>query len=178
VLLGVEAQPWKWLKIQAQGGPDFRSYEPDTASHASPLNSHHPVTYYGESLVSASLTSKDTLTFKYKQWQFVSSCGKVPYFDSSYDLSCVHKFNAQWSVDAGAKVLGADYTCGNLGASSLRNDYDFAFAVGAHYALNSHVNFDLGYNADLGRNEQDNIANAQTRNFDRHMVTLGALLKF
>ncbi len=172
-LVGIEAQPWKWLKFQAAGGPDFRSYDANA-----PVNDHHLITYYGEASVGVTPTANDTVTFKYKQWQFVSSCGRVPYFDSSYDLIYAHKFNAHWSADAEAKVLGADYTSGNLGASSLRNDYDYALVAGIHYTFNKHAGVDLGYCADLGRNAQDNIANSSVRDFQRQAVSLATQLKF
>jgi hypothetical protein len=177
VLLGIEGQLCKGLKVQLQGGPDFRCYDPDTATHIAPVDDHHPVTYYGEALVTATLTTNDMLTFKYKQWEFVSACGRVPYFDSSYDISWQHKFNRQFSLDLGGRILGADYTSGNLGASSLRNDYDYILAATAHYAFNAHVGADLGYSADFGRNAQDNIANSSTRDFQRQVVSLGLQFK-
>ena len=95
VLLGLEGRPWKWLEVKIQGGPDFRSYEGDSATHITPVNDLNPVKYYGEALLIAKLTAADTLTFKYKQWQWLSTLGKVPYFDSTYDLSYHRKLTSK-----------------------------------------------------------------------------------
>jgi opacity protein-like surface antigen len=172
VLLGVEGKPLKWLNMQLLGGPDFRSYE-----NIAPVSDRHPVTYYGEASLAATLTPEDTLTFKYKQFQFVSCLGVKPYFDSSYGLSYGRKITDRFSLDAGARLLDADYTSGNL-ASCLRNDLDYVLSVGLHYAFGAHVAADLGYSANLGRNAQDHIANPENRDFDSQEISMGVQFKF
>lgn len=177
VLLGLEGKPCDWLSVQIQGGPDFRDYAPDTATHITPVNDHHPVKYYGEATIAAKLSPNDTLTVKYRQFQFVSCLGKVPYFDSSYDLSYSRKLTSQLSLDLGGKVLSADYTSGNL-STCRRDDWDFALSAGAKFAFNRHFSASLSYSADLGRNELDGVANPGTRDFDRQLVSLAAQFKF
>ena len=93
VLVGIEGKPWKWLEIKLQGGPDFRSYYEDTATHITPVNHTHLVTYYGEASLTATITTKDTVTFAYKQFQWVSQLGKIPYFDSTYKLNYRRRFD-------------------------------------------------------------------------------------
>ena len=177
VLLGVEGKPWKWLDIKIQGGPDFRDYQGDSAGHITPVNNLDMVTYYGEALVVATLTPKDTVTFKYKQWQWVSSTGKVPYFDSTYDLSYHRKLTDKLGWDLGGRLLTANYNSGNLPACK-RDDWQYTVSTALGYAFNTHISVSLAYALDLGRNAQDGIPNPQTRDFDRQLVSLAALFKF
>jgi opacity protein-like surface antigen len=172
LLLGVEGKPFKWLHMQILGGPDFRSYE-----NIAPVSGHHPVTYYGEASLAATLTPEDTLTFKYKQFRFVSCLGIKPYFDSSYGLSYGRKITDRLSLDVGARLLEADYTVGNLG-SCLRDDLDYVLSAGLRFAFSAHVAADLGYSANLGRNAQDNIVNPENRDFKSQEITMGVQVKF
>ena len=176
-LLGVEGKPLKWLEFKLQGGPDFRIYAPDTASHITPVHDKHPVKYYGEAGVTALVTPKDTLAFKYKQFQWVSSIGKVPYFDSSYDLIYRRQLSRAFRLDLGARWCSADYSSGNL-PTCRRDDRQYGFSAVLLYALNPHLSLSLGYSADLGRNAEDGIPNPETREYNRHLVSGGALLKF
>ncbi len=100
VLLGLEGRPWNWLNVKLAGGPDFRSYNSLT-----PVNDHHPVKYYGEAVLTATITPSQSVTFNYKQWQWVSSTGKVPYFDSTYALTYHWNATKQLGLDVGGKVL-------------------------------------------------------------------------
>lgn len=177
VLLGLEGSPWKWLDVKMQGGPDFRAYEGDSATHTTPVNDLHPVKYYGEALLTAKLTAADTLAFKYKQWQWLSSTGKVPYFDSTYDLSYHRKLTSKLGLDLGARLLSWDYTSGNL-STCRRKDLQYTATVGLGYAFNSHLSVNANCAFDWGRNDQDGIANAEYREFDHQLFSLGAQCKF
>ena len=86
-LVGAEGKPLQWLTMNLQAGPDFRSYQGDTATHITPVSNLHPVTYYAEASLTAQASPLDSFALKYKQFQWVSICGKIPYFDSTYDLS-------------------------------------------------------------------------------------------
>jgi hypothetical protein len=177
VLLGIEGKPLNWLNLQLLGGPDFRSYEGNSATHITPMNDLHPVTYYGEAALSATMTPSDLLTFKYKQYQFVSCLGIKPYFDSSYALSYRHKCGDRLSLDFGARLLDADYTVGNL-ASCRRNDLDYVLSAAVNYSFTSHLLGSLTYLANLGRNGEDQVVNSQTRDFDSQEASLGMQFKF
>jgi hypothetical protein len=177
VLLGVEGKPFQWLNLQVLGGPDFRSYEADSATHISPLNNLHPVTYYGEASLTAAVTPEDTVTFKYKQFQFVSCLGEKPYFDSSYGLGYGRKITDRLGLDLGARLLEADYTVGNL-STCARDDLDYILCAGLHYSFSANVAATLGYSASLGRNAQDNVVNPENRDFNSQEVSLGVQCKF
>ncbi len=179
VLVGFEGKPWKWLTFGAQAGPDFRSYEDDTANHTTPLDDHDPVTYYAEASVAAEVSAKDVITFKYKQWQWLSSLGKLPTFESCYDLGYRHKFNKKLSLDLGGRLLAADYTIANVPASK-RNDMQYTVTAGVTYAFNSHLSANVAYALDLGQNAQDGLTSivAAEREYEHNLVSVGVNFKF
>lgn len=178
VLVGLEGKPWKWLTLSLLGGPDFRAYAPDVpGEHLTPIKDQNLITYYGEANIVAEITATDALVFKYRGFQWVSSIGRVPYFDSVYDLGYRHKFGRKLALDVGGRIQTADYTSGSI-ASSLRNDGMFSTSLGLTYACNSFFSVNAAYNVDLGRNQQEGVVNPQNREFERHLVSLGALFKF
>ncbi len=177
VLAGVEGHPWSWLEAKLQMGPDFRDYAGNSATHTTPVNHQHMATYYGEAALTATLTPHDSIAFKYKQWQWVSSIGKVPYFDSTYDLSYHRKVTNKLGLDVGWRLVTADYNSGNL-PTCTRNDWQYTISAGAGYAVNSHLNLNLTYAVDLGRNDQGGIPNPSTREYDHQLISLGAVMKF
>jgi len=177
VLLGLEGSPWKWLDVKLQGGPDFRSYEGDSATHTTPVNDLNPIKYYGEALITAKITPADTLTFKYKQWQWLSTLGKVPLFDSTYALTYHRKLTSKLGFDLGGQVLDWDYSSGNL-STCRRNDIEYTATAGLTYAVNSHLSLNAGCAFDFGRNLEDGIENPQNREFDHQLFSLGAVCKF
>jgi hypothetical protein len=186
VLLGLEGKPWSWLNVKLAGGPDFRSY-----NSLAPVNDHNPVKYYGEAVLTATLTPSQTVTFNYKQWQWVSSTGKVPYLDSTYALAYHWKATKQLGWDLGGKVLEADYTGGNEDGvtvksqnSSLRDDVEYEVSTGVTYAFNTHFSANLAYTYDLGKNALNNLPagnlalSSDYRNFEHQVVSLGLQYKF
>ena len=179
VLLGLEGQPWRWLNVKLAGGPDFRSY-----NSLAPVNDLHPVKYYGEASITATLTPHQTLAFNYRQWQWVSSSGKVPYFDSTYALTYHWSATKQLGFDLGGKILEADFTGGNdlAGSSpSTRDDRKYTVSAGVTYAFNRHCSASLSYTYELGANILNflpaNLAPAY-RDFDHQLVSLGLQYKF
>jgi opacity protein-like surface antigen len=185
VLLGLEGKLFSWLDVKLQGGPDFRSYD-----NSAPVRDDNTIKYYGEAALTATLSKQDTLSFNYRQWQWVSSTGKVPYFDSTYDLNYRHKFNDKLSVNLEGRLLGSDYTSGlaysaanhnpSTAPVNARNDLFYTVSAGVQYAFNANFSASLAYAYDFGRNGQDGLTAAavQPREFDHQLVTLGAIFKF
>jgi len=172
VLVGIEGNLLERLKAKLQGGPDFRSY-----SDNAPVNDKNLITYYGEASLTATITTNDTVTFAYKQFQWVSQLGKIPYFDSTYKLNYRHKLNDQLTLDLGGAILSSDYTSGNLPASQ-RDDLEYVASARLSYSFNAHISVNLSYEFDAGRNGLDGVANPSTRAFDRNLISLGVLAKF
>jgi hypothetical protein len=181
VLPGLEGQPLSWLDVKLQGGPDFRRYGGNA-----PVNNDSQTTYYGEAVVTATFSPQDTLSVNYKQWQWVSSIGEVPYFDSNYDLNYKHRFNDKLTGSLGARLQESDYTSANAlsgpadapdSITKLRKDLLYTFSAGVQYAVTPHLSTQLGYALDLGRNAQSGISDA-ARVFNHQLVSLGVLFAF
>ena len=176
-LLGLEGKLWSWLTVAFQAGPDFRVYEANSPTHITPVNDRFLTTYYAEASLIADLSPKDAVIFKYKQWQWVSSTGKLPYFDSLYDLSYRRKLLKNLTLDLGGRIQSSDYNCGNV-ASSLRDDWQYSVLVGLAYSPTPNIVISGTYGADFGRNEEDNIPLAQYRQFNHQVGSLGVTFKF
>jgi len=176
VLAGFETKPLKWLKVNFLAGPDFRSYAQNAA-----VIDHHPLRYYGEGNVAATLTDNDSIAFKYKQYQWVSSTGKVPYYDSGYELTYTRKLNSKVSWNLGARFCDSDYTSGAMnGAYIKRDDAFYMLSTGITYDITKNLVADLSYCYNFGRNLQDGLSNEidDYRKYDRQIVSLGIQLKF
>ena len=179
ILAGLEGHPWKWLNVKLAGGPDFREYNPAAA-----VVNHQPTKFYGEAQLTATITTNQTLTFNYKQWQWVSSVGKVPYYESTYGLTYHANLTRQLGLDLGTKLANSDYTSGNNDAGnapSLHNDSMLTFSGGLSYAFNRNFSVSLGYANDFGRNNAKDLPAAlqrDYRNFEHQTVFLAAAYKF
>lgn len=177
VLLGLEGKPVKWLTVKLAGGPDFRAY--DTAA---PMDNYNPVAFYGEAALTATISDSQSLAFTYKQWQWVSSTGKVPYVDSTYALTYHWNATRQLGLDLGAKFCNSDYTFASpvkTSGSCLRDDAMYSLSAGLSYAFTPHFSAGLSYACDFGRNLQENAGPlASYREFDHQLVSLSAQFKF
>ena len=176
VLFGFEGKPLKWLTAKLAMGPEFRAY-----NGAAPVADANALNYYGEASLTAAIDKTQTLAFSYKHWQWVSSTGKIPYADNTFALTYHWNVTKQLGLDLGAKYLYSDYNCGSTawtGGSNLRNDAVYVGSIGVSYAFTPHLSANVGYAADLGRNQQDNAVAADYRNYDRQLVSLGVNYKF
>ena len=178
ILFGLEGKPWKWLTVKLAAGPEFRDY-----NSAAPVDNYHPLNYYGEAVLTATLTSSQTLSFLYKHWQWVASTGKVPYADSSYTLTYHWNATKQLGFDLTGKAGESDYNYSSVVKTSnscLRDDIMYSLSAGVTYAFTPHFSTTLGYTYDFGRNLQDNVPapGPGYREFDHQLVTLSAQYKF
>jgi hypothetical protein len=184
VLLGLEGE-WKWLSYKLAGGPDFRSY-----NSMAPVNDFHPIKYYGEASITAKINEANSITFTYKQWEWVSSVGLVPYFDSTFALNYHWNATPKLGLDLGGKILEADFTGGNENGiavpaetTSLRDDRLYSVSAGVTYAFTRHLSASAGYVFDRGANVLGDLpaalaATEQFRSYTRQTGTVGLLYKF
>jgi opacity protein-like surface antigen len=177
-LIGLEGNLWSWLSIKAISGPDFRDYNSMAA-----VPHRHAIFPYAEGAVTAAITKNQSVTFTTKEWQWVSSAGLVPYFDSSYALT--YHWNAPHGLglDLGGKILEADFTSGNdfIGVGpSERNDIEYCISVGVIYAITKNLSANLAYNYELGRNLLSLAPKYEEayRGFDDDLFSLGLQYKF
>ncbi len=175
-LVGIEGKLFNRLSLSLLGGPDFRHYD-DSA----PVNDKNQVNFYGEASLTGELSKQDTVIFKYKGNQWISSTGQVPTFDTGLDLGYRHKFNAASNWNLNCQIKNADYTVGNLNsgsAPSLRNDWLYTLSTGISHDFNAHIGVNIDFAANLGRNAQDGISNANYREFDEYLTAIGIFSKF
>jgi hypothetical protein len=179
VLFGVEGKPWHWLTAKLTGGPDFRDYNPNT-----PVHDLHPTRYYGQAALMATITSNQSLTFNYKQWNWVAATGYVPEFDSSYALNYHWNATKQLGFDMGAQIQEADYTSGydTAGtAPSIRADREYTLAPRVTYAFTPQLSASFSYTFNAGNNELYTIpatSHPAYKNFTDQTIALGLLYKF
>jgi hypothetical protein len=178
-LFGAEGKPWHWLEMKLAGGPDFRDYNANT-----PLYDLHPTRYYGEAAVAATITTNQSLAFKYKQWNWVASTGYVPEFDSSYALDYHLNVTRQLGFEMAGQIVEADYTSGNDTAGtapSVRADREYILSPSLTYAFTPQLSASLGYTFNAGNNELYTIpatSHPAYKNFIDQVVSLGVLYKF
>ena len=178
-LVGLEGKPFSWLRVKLDGGPDFRNYERNA-----PVDNLHPTKYYADATLAAVITTNHVLTFDYKQWNWVSSSGNVPEFDSYYGLNYHWRATSRLAFDLGAKIQNADYTGGNDTAGtapSIRSDREYTLAPGATYAFTEHLSTTLTYTYNAGNNELDTIpasSHPAYKNFIAQTVFLGFVYRF
>jgi len=135
------------------------------------------VTYYGEASLTATITPKDALTFAYKQFQWVSQLGTIPYFDSTYKFSYRRKLSDRLALNLEGSLLSSDYTSGDL-PSSKRLDLEYVASARLDYSFNAHISANLAYEFDGGRNDLGGVVNSETHAFDRNLISVGMLVIF
>jgi hypothetical protein len=179
LLFGLEGKLTRWLTVKLAVGPDFRNYNPDTA-----ITDLHTTRYYGEGSLVAAFGGDQMLTLGYKQWEFVSSTGLVPYDDTSASLVYHWSVTKEVGFDVGVKYLEANYTIGDDYAGSapdLRDDVDYGASIGFTYAVTKQLVLSVAYSLDDGRNNLDSLpANLFPgyRDFTHSVTTLGATYEF
>jgi len=206
VLFGVEGSPLKWLKVEANVGPQFTTYTDNRpiAAGGTPIDvithpivkgktttkvtptlvdqiDQNPTDVYAEASVTISPTASDALVLKYKRWDWVSSTGKNAYLDSLYDASFRHQITKALQLEVGVRASQSDYN-----PSALRNDWLYTTSVGLKYAVTKNLSLDLAYAYDRGRNDQlvnavvptTSYVNPNTRQFERSVVSTGVTWKF
>jgi hypothetical protein len=176
VLLGLEGKPWSWLTIDGQAGPDFRNYEASAA-----VADDNDITYYAEASATAEIDANDSLSLKYKQWRWVSFTGRVPYFDSNYELTYHRKLTDRLSFDLTGRIAEYDFACAYDPAklSNERNDYLYSIAPSLTFAVTRAFSITASGSIDFARNAQDNAPGGnEYREFDHNIASLSATYKF
>ncbi|MDD5260956.1 MAG: outer membrane beta-barrel protein [Methylacidiphilales bacterium] len=168
VLGGIEGQPWKWLKLDVQCGPDFRQFGPSVQ----PGHDRSDTKLFVDGSATISLTSVDTLSLKVKQWEFVSSTGTASYYDVLYDLSYRRKLLSNLTGTVGFQALDWHYDI-----PTSRDDWEFVYSAGLQYDLNDHFSLLADYSFSRGANGIES-SNCIGREFDRHVVSFGVKSKF
>ncbi|XHR29357.1 MAG: outer membrane beta-barrel protein [Chthoniobacteraceae bacterium] len=178
ILAGYEGSPVKWLKIEAQVGPQFTTYTDlrpyNNGVKAQGLIDTNPTDVYAEASVTITPTKSDALVLKYKRWNWVSSTGKNAYMDSQIDSSYRHQFTKKLQLQLGFRVSQSDYK-----PTTLRNDWLYTTSAGFKYAFTQNLTGEISYVWDQDANDQVyGITNPTSRNFERQVVSTGVTWAF
>ena len=178
VLFGVEGSPLKWLKLEAQVGPQFTRYG-DDRPYISTLASKGQIEedktdVFAEVSATISVTKSDVLVLKYKRWNWVSSTGINPYVDSLYDASFRHQITKDLQLQLGLRASESDYT-----PASLRDDWLYTASAGLRYNVTKNLILDVTYSYDQGANDEYlGATSPSTREFDRSIISTGVTWAF
>jgi hypothetical protein len=148
-LVGVEGKLAAWLKVDAQIGPDFRTY---TDFAHTGINGEKHTWLYSETNLTADITKEDALVFSNKVWHWVSSTGITAYRDSAYALTYTHKFDTALSGNLGLKAVGSDYD-----APATRKDWLYTISVGAKYNFSPKTSLAADYAYTKGHNRLSDV---------------------
>ena len=182
VLFGVEGTPIKWLKLEAQVGPQFTKYGDDRPYIATVASNgqidEDKTDVFAEVSATISVTKSDVLVLKYKRWNWVSSTGVNPYVDSLYDASFRHQITKDLQLQLGLRATESDYN-----PASLRDDWLYTASAGLRYNVTKNLIWDITYSYDEGANDQYLSASTgpnspSAREFDRSIISTGITWAF
>lgn len=177
VLAGLEGTIFPWLKVDGYAGPQFTSYTADRPTgwtKPGELIGKNPVSFYADAAVTVLPAAADTVTFRVRRWNWVSSTGRNAYLDAMYDVAWRRQLTKALQAEVGARAWQADYN-----PSATRDDWDYTFSAGVRYAVNEHLSVDLSYAYDLGRSDQEGgVPDGHSREFSRNVVSSGFVWKF
>ncbi|HEY8965636.1 MAG TPA: hypothetical protein VIM58_04280, partial [Candidatus Methylacidiphilales bacterium] len=165
LLFGIEGKPVKWLTLDLQAGPDFRSYDMPNA----PQNHNLPKTIpYYDASATVDMTSADALLLRAKRFGWVSQLGITEYTDQTYCVTYKRKLTDKLTGTLGFQALDSDfaYLVG-------RDDWEYSYMTGLQYVLDPHWTFGADYSFNRGENGYNLIGNV-SREFEEHLLTLTA----
>ena len=166
LLVGVEGSPVKWMKLALLGGPDISNYDSGT-----PANFDEGETvYYIDSSITLLPTSRDTIKLSNLRYQQPAFGSPSVYEDITYSVNWKHKFDDQWSANAGFQAYIGDWQ-----SPAVREDWIYTPSVGVTYAHDKHLPAALGYSYYW---VDSKVANTAGREFTRHLVWLSAKYTF
>jgi hypothetical protein len=178
LVMGLEGKPLDWLQVRLTAAPDFRDFNSNA-----PVKDFHPVEFYGEAAITATIATNQNVTFNYKQWQWVSSTGFVPDYESSYSLNYHWNATARLGLDLGGRIQEQNYLGDDYAGTepSLRADRMFSVLTGLSYALNPYCIASLNYTMNKSGNVLASLPAAlepSYRSFVEHVFSVGLSYKF
>lgn len=169
LLVGVEGSPVKWMKLALLGGPDINDFSA-RAKATYPTFDEDQTVYFIDSSITLLPTSRDTIKLSNLRYQQPAFGSPSMYEDITYSVTWKHKFDDQWSANAGFQAYVGDWQ-----SPAVREDWIYTPSVGVTYVHDKHLTADLGYSYDWVDSEVPNTAG---REFTRHLVWLSAKYSF
>ena len=162
LLVGIEGKPVKWLTLDLQAGPDFRSYDMPNA----PMNQNLPKTIpFYDASATVDMTADDALLLRAKRFGWVSQLGITAYTDQTYCVTYRRKITDKLSGTLGFQALDSDFAY-----LAGRDDWEYSYMTGLQYVLDPHWSFGADYSFNRGENGYNQIN--VSREFQEHLLTM------
>jgi hypothetical protein len=165
-LVGIEGQPWKWLKANFAVGPDIHH----TIHEYAPGFDPNYTTVWADAGVTVLPTSQDSIALTWKQNTQPAFASCSVYDDITYDLLARHTFDKRWSLSAGFRIYAGEWF-----DPVSRDDWIYTVSAGVAYKHDAHWSGELGYSYDWVWSK---VPNTDGREFTRNLVWLGVRYTF
>jgi hypothetical protein len=166
VLIGIEGQPFEWLKLAVAAGPDFRSFASTTPATFDRSHTH----LFIDGSATITLGKQDTVVATAKRFEQPGYGGASVYDDTTYDLTWKHKVDDQWSFGAGFKALNWDFV-----APVNRGEWWLGPSAQVAYAINKHFTAEAAYGYDQVTSDTPSTEGRESK---RHIVSVGVRYTF
>lgn len=166
VLLGFEGKVTDWLKLNLFAGPDWRNFNHRTPAGFDP----DPVKVFIDGQAVLTLTKADSVTLTVKQYEQPAFGSPSAYEDITYDVTWAHRFDGQFSLQAGFRAYGGVWE-----EPVRREDWIYTPSASLSYVHDKHFSADLAYSYDW---VDSCVPNTEGREFTRHLVSLGVKYNF
>lgn len=166
LLVGLEGQPWTWLKLSAMAGPDFRHYGPNVAA----TYPSSDTVLYADATLTLIPTPLDQLTFKAKQYQQPGFGGRSIYNDKTFSVQWRRRLDPGWTVGAGFQAYNTDFI-----ESADRDDWIFTPSALVSRKFNRSLSAEVSYTYDWTHSA---VSGTPAREFTRHIFNLGVRYTF
>lgn len=182
ILLGLEGKPCRSVSLSVQAGPETHCFPVDSATRVVLVSRQEQTRWFAEAGAVVSPTGAGSLSLKYKRWMWLSSTGKVPLIETTYEAAYRRNLSARYALDLGVKAASSDYRCGS-GSASLRDDWMYSATAKLSANFTPRLTLAVGATQDLGRNGRDDLATVapsqlpRLREFDRRGVSIAITFK-
>jgi hypothetical protein len=167
VLLGLEGQTMKWLKLSLMTGPEFRSFEDSVAAG---FGDRDKINFFVEGTATFTLSKADTLTVLVKRFEQPGSSGRGTCQDFTTDLSWRHRVGERWTCGLGVRGYNTQFR-----QPVKRDDWVVSANALVNFAFDRHWGAECSYVCERGLTRNDN---ASGREYQRHLVALGIKYSF
>jgi hypothetical protein len=172
VLIGVEGNPAKWLKLSVLGGPDIRNF------HQAPIAADfddEEMIYYVDAAVTLLPTARDSIALAARRFEQPAYASLSMYQDVTYSLTWRHKLNEHFTAGAGFQLYIGDWQ-----PPVYRNDWIYTPSAMVAYNY-KRLSAELAYSYDWVEDHAwSGSGNPYPggREYTRHLVSLGLKYNF
>ncbi|MCX5788125.1 MAG: hypothetical protein NTX64_06400 [Elusimicrobia bacterium] len=165
-LAGAEGEPTSWLKVNVLAGPELRR-----AYAGAPAGFQRNRTrWYYDASLTLTPAAADSVAASARRYEQPAFSSQSAYEDVTYALTWQHKFCDRLAASAGFKVYA-----GLWQPPVQRRDWIYTPSLSLSGSLDKHLSADLAYSYDWVSSA---VANADNREFRRHMASAGVKYAF